>query len=179
MSAASSRLLAFAPLLALLAAGVMFSFAVMRGAPARPSALIGHQAPPLTLQKLDGVTVPELTEQDLSGGTTVVNFWASWCAPCLVAMPHLIALQKDYGPLGLQVVGISMDDSAVPAKAVAARFAFNYPLLLGDARLGARFGGVLGLPEEILVGRNGKILKIWSGEVTPAELDRAIKTAIN
>jgi cytochrome c biogenesis protein CcmG/thiol:disulfide interchange protein DsbE len=137
----------------------------------------------------EGSPLPQFARADLSGRpfdsaglrgkVVLIDFWASWCAPCMIAMPHLIGMQKKYGPRGLQVVGISMDDSPAPAKAVAGRFAFNYPLLLGDAKLGNRFGGVLGLPEEMLVARNGKILKIWSGEVAPAELDRAVQAAIN
>jgi len=134
----------------------------------------GMPLPQLSRPALDGKPIDL---HALRGRVVLIDFWASWCAPCLVAMPHLIALQRNYGQRGLQVVGISMDDSAAAAKAVAAQFAFNYPLILGDAKLGAQFGGILGLPVEMLAGRDGKILKIWTGEVSPAELERAIRAA--
>jgi thiol-disulfide isomerase/thioredoxin len=133
----------------------------------------GAPVPSFARPGLDGRPV------DLSayrGKAILIDFWASWCAPCLVEMPHLIALQDRYRPR-LQVIGISMDDSAAAAKAVAGRFAFNYPLLLGDARLGERFGGILGLPVAILVGRDGKVRNVWRGEVPPTEIDKAVAAA--
>jgi peroxiredoxin len=111
------------------------------------------------------------------GKIVLIDFWASWCAPCIVEMPDLIRLQDGTRARGVQVIGISMDDDPAAAKAVARRFAFNYPLLLGDAKLGMRFGGVLGLPVHMLAGRDGKILKIWTGEVTAAQLGQAVAAA--
>lgn len=135
-----------------------------------------------------GSPVPQLSRADINGKKldlaalrgklVLIDFWASWCPPCMVAIPHLIATQKTYGARGLQVVGISMDDSVAPVKDVARRFAFNYPVLLGDAKLGTRFGGVLGLPVQILVGRDGKIIRIWTGEIPPEQVTKAIQDAL-
>lgn len=134
-----------------------------------------------------GAPVPQFSRPDLAGNridlavyrgkVVLIDFWASWCAPCIVEVPHLIGLQKHFASRGLQIVGISLDDSAAAAKTVTRRFTFNYPVLLGDAKLGNRFGGVLGLPLQILVGRDGRILNIWSGEIAPARLEQAVKAA--
>jgi peroxiredoxin len=134
-----------------------------------------------------GMPVPQFSRPDFAGNpvemsayrgkVVLIDFWASWCAPCLVEMPHLIHLQNRYRSRGLRVIGISMDDSAGAAKAVVGRFPFNYPLLLGDTKLGLRFGGILGLPEEMLVGRDGKILHVWRGEIPAASIDAAVKAA--
>ena len=135
-----------------------------------------------------GSSVPAMSRADmhgrpvdlaaLQGKLILIDFWASWCPPCIVEIPRLIAMQETYGPRGLQVVGISMDDSAQPVRDVAKRFAFNYPVVLGDAKLGSEFGGVLGLPVQMLVGRDGRILKIWTGEIAPGAVEQAVKAAL-
>jgi thiol-disulfide isomerase/thioredoxin len=135
-----------------------------------------------------GATAPEFARPDIQGKPfdlkalrgrfVLLDFWASWCAPCVVEIPHLIDLQQRYGLRGLQVVGISLDESITPVKAVARRFAFNYPVLLGDAKLGENYGGILGLPVQFLVGPDGKILRIWKGELSPAVLEKTLKAAL-
>jgi len=135
-----------------------------------------------------GDTAPQFSRTDLQGHPfdlkaqrgkiVLVDFWASWCAPCIVAIPHLSQLQKKYGARGFQVVGISMDDSANTTKETMQKFRFNYPVVLGDAKLGNLYGGVLGLPQQFLIGADGKILAIRSGDFPPAALDKAIAAAL-
>lgn len=114
----------------------------------------------------------------LRGKVVLIDFWATWCAPCMIEIPHLIDLKKRYAARGFEIIGVSFDDSAAPVKAAARRFAFNYPILLGDAAFGNLYGGVLGLPMQFLVGRNGKILHVWTGEVSPAVLEKQIASAV-
>jgi peroxiredoxin len=118
----------------------------------------------------DGAIVDSAT---LRGKVVLIDFWASWCAPCLVEMPDLIRLQDRMRARGVQVIGIAMDDDPAAARAAARRFIFNYPVLQGDAKLGIQFGGVLGLPVHMLAGRDGRILRVWTGEVTAAQLEQA------
>ena len=135
-----------------------------------------------------GDAAPQFSRTDLQGHPfdlkaqrgkiVLVDFWASWCAPCIVAIPHLSQLQKKYGARGFQVVGISMDDSANTTKETMQKFRFNYPVVLGDAKLGNLYGGVLGLPLQILVGADGKVLAIRSGEFPPNALDKEIAAAL-
>jgi peroxiredoxin len=87
-------------------------------------------------------------------------------------------LQKKYGARGFQVVGVSMDDSAAVTKETMQKIRFNYPVVLGDAKLGNLYGGVLGLPLQFLVGADGKVLAISSGEVAPTALDKEITAAL-
>ena len=108
----------------------------------------------------------------------VIDFWASWCPPCIIAIPNLGRLQDQYGKRGFQVVGVSMDDSADTTRETMARIPFKYPVVQGDAKFGNLYGGVLGLPLQYLVGRDGKILAIWSGEVPFARLNRDIDAAL-
>ena len=129
---------------------------------------------PFTVKALDG---SDVSPASLRGKVVIVNFWATWCPPCREEIPDLIALQAKYKDQ-LQIIGVSMDDDAAAAKEVAGRFAFNYPLLMGDAKFGHRYGGILGLPSAFLIGRDGKIVKILRGELKPGELDRAIQSAL-
>ena len=112
------------------------------------------------------------------GKIVLIDFWASWCPPCIVAIPGLGRLQDQYAKRGFQVVGVSMDDSADTTKETMAKIAFKYPVVQGDAKFGNLYGGVLGLPLQYLIGREGKILAIWSGEVPLARLNRDIDAAL-
>jgi peroxiredoxin len=112
------------------------------------------------------------------GKIVLIDFWASWCPPCIVEIPHLGQLQKQYGGRGFQVVSVSMDDSAAITKETMRKIPFNYPVMLGDAKFGNLYGGVLGLPLQYLVGADGKILTIWSGELPPARLDNGVAAAL-
>jgi len=115
----------------------------------------------------------------LRGKIVLVDFWASWCPPCIIAIPHLGQLQKKYGARGFQVVGVSMDDSANVTKQTMREIPFHYPVVLGDAKLGNLYGGVLGLPQQFLIGADGKILAIRSGDFPPTALDKEIAAALN
>jgi thiol-disulfide isomerase/thioredoxin len=133
-----------------------------------------------------GDTAPQFVRTDLQGHlfdlrrgkVVLIDFWASWCAPCILAIPHLSQLQEKYRARGFQVVGVSMDDSANTTKETMQKIRFNYPVLLGDAKLGNLYGGVLGLPLQILVGADGKVLAIRSGEFPPNALDQEIAAAL-
>jgi thiol-disulfide isomerase/thioredoxin len=56
------------------------------------------------------------------GKVALLDFWASWCAPCLVKTPHFVEWQRDYGPLGLQVIGISMDDDETSTRTIYTKY---------------------------------------------------------
>ena len=133
-----------------------------------------------------GNLAPQFSRIDLQGHpfdlrrgkVVLIDFWASWCPPCIIAIPHLSQLQKKYGARGLQVIGISMDDSADITRETMRNIRFDYPVILGDAKLGNLYGGVLGLPLQFLVGADGKILAIRSGEFPPDALDKEIAAAL-
>ncbi len=100
------------------------------------------------------------------GRVVLLTFWATWCAPCQIEMPHFVLWQQELGPQGFQVVAISMDDDAAPVLSLARRRHVNYPVIMGDERLGALYGGVLGLPVTFLINRQGNIAAIFKGETS-------------
>lgn len=154
---------------AFLLAALLIAPAFAHAAPLNP----GAQAPLFSRPDFAGRAV---SLQAYRGKLVLLDFWASWCAPCLEAIPHLIALQKS-DAAKLQVIGVSMDDAPGDALKLSKRYAFNYPLLMGDAKFGSLYGGILGLPVVFLIGRDGKVLKVWRNDVTPQELTRAIAAA--
>jgi thiol-disulfide isomerase/thioredoxin len=98
------------------------------------------------------------------GKVVLLDFWATWCAPCEVEMPSFVAWQKKYGPQGLQIIGISMDDDPALVRSLYSKLKLNYPVAMGDVKLGNLYGGVLGLPVTYLIDRHGMIRAEFQGE---------------
>jgi cytochrome c biogenesis protein CcmG/thiol:disulfide interchange protein DsbE len=98
-----------------------------------------------------------LTLSVYKGKVVLLDFWATWCAPCREEIPHFVEWQTKYQDQGFQVLGISMDDGPKPVRQFYREFNMNYPVVLGDEKLANAYGGILGLPVSILVGRDGRI----------------------
>lgn len=128
-------------------------------------------APDFSLPDLSGQQIRLSTYR---GKVVLLDFWATWCVPCREEIPHFIELQRRYAGQGLQIVGISMDDSADPVRDYYARFGMNYPVLMGNAKIGELYGGVLGLPIAFVVGRDGRIYAKHTGATDTSTLEREI-----
>lgn len=105
------------------------------------------------------------------GHLLLVNFWASWCAPCRHEMPDLQATAKRFAAKGLSVVGVAVDDPA-PAQRFAREVGVSYPLLYGhkaaDELLAACSAGLQGLPLSVVIGRDGKVCARHAGGLDQA-----------
>jgi cytochrome c biogenesis protein CcmG, thiol:disulfide interchange protein DsbE len=134
--------------------------------------LVNQKAPAFARRDLNG---RDLSLPSFRGKVVLLNFWATWCAPCQLEMPVFAAWQKQYGPLGLQIVGISMDDDPAPAREIVSRMKLNYPVAMGDAALGERYGGVLGLPLTYLIDRNGIVRARFQGETDMNSIVKTLK----
>ena len=104
----------------------------------------------------------------------LLDFWATWCVPCREEIPHFVELQNRYRDRGLQIVGISMDDGPEPVRDFYQRFHINYPVVMGNARIGELYGGVLGLPIAFLVDPDGRIYSKHSGATDISVIEREI-----
>src|SRR5579862_2558785 len=112
-------------------------------------------APDFSLQSLDGKTTHL---SDFRGKAVLLNFWATWCGPCKIEMPWLVDMQKKYGPQGLQIVGVAMDDTDdKEIGEFAHKMGVNYIVLKGSEKVGDLYGGVDRLPLTYYLDRSGKI----------------------
>ena len=135
----------------------------------------GNLAPDFTLTDLDG---RKLTLSDYRGKVVLLDFWATWCGPCRTEIPHFVEMQNTYGPQGFQVIGISMDDDAKPVREFAQHYKLNYPVAVGDDKLADRFGGVLGLPVNFIIDRQGRIHAKYLGATDVSVFDEAVKNVL-
>ena len=163
--------------LAVLAAAIG-GYAQHRQQPAATdSAWIGQPAPALTLPDLDG-RVHRLS--DYRGQRVLLNFWASWCGPCLDEMPTLNRAQAKFGEKGAIVVGIAMDEPA-RIRAFLAMHPVSYPILLG--RLGSpsttlQLGDIHEvLPYSVLIDADGSILATHAGALSAPQLKQWLASA--
>lgn len=112
------------------------------------------------------------------GKVLIVNFWATWCPPCLEEIPQFIKLQEKYGKQGLQFVGIAIDQKD-KVEAYAKQTGINYPILNGEAdaiELSRKAGNRLGaLPYTLIIGRTGEVVASELGGLTEAKLEPVIK----
>ena len=127
----------------------------------------------------DGFVREDLSGKKVSlsgyrGKVVLLNFWATWCAPCVIEIPAFARWQSRYGGQGLQVIGISMDDDAPPVRAMYRRLKVNYPVAMGDETIGELYGGVLGLPVTYLIDRKGRIVSRYQGEADLKRLGREV-----
>ncbi len=137
----------------------------------------GQPAPDFELKDLNGNTV---RFADLRGKAVLLNFWATWCPPCKVEIPWFIELQKQYGPQGLQIVGVAMDDAGPDAVAKFARdMGINYTVLFGNDKVADAYGGVQALPTSFYIGRDGKFVSRVYGLVSHGEVESNIRAALH
>jgi thiol-disulfide isomerase/thioredoxin len=136
---------------------------VAAAAPARaqdnPHKLVGHPAPAFALKDFQQKTI-HLSQY--RGKVILLNFWASWCAPCQAEMPTFAQWQSQYRGK-LQVIGVNMDDEMPKAEAVARKLKVNYPLVVGTAHMGEAYGGIYGLPVTFLIDAHGRIRAEYQG----------------
>jgi len=136
----------------------------------------GTQAADFSVKDVQGKT---FHLSDYKGKWVLVNFWATWCPPCLHEIPELIALQTAHKGKDLQVIGLAMDSGT--SKVVAAfakKQGINYPVALSDRTLEAQIakGGIEGLPTSFLYDPQGELVSYRVGEITRASIEDYLKS---
>jgi thiol-disulfide isomerase/thioredoxin len=142
-----------------------------RSANRRPARAELSLAPDFSLPDLKG---GHLKLSAYRGRVVFLDFWATWCDPCREEIQHFIELQNKYGAQGLQIIGISMDDDPEPVRDYYQRFKMNYPVVMGNAKIGELYGGVLGLPIAFVIGRDGRIYDKHIGAIDVAIFENEI-----
>jgi len=159
---------------------LVFGFHMARRSGATASAvgdMKGRLAPEFALESLEGKTVHL---SDYRGKAVLLNFWATWCEPCKIEMPWFVDLQKQYGPEGLQIVGVAMDDASHDDIAkFAQKMGVNYPILIGKEAVGDSFGGVQFLPATFYIDREGKVVDKIFGLKGRGEIEDDVKKVLS
>jgi len=171
-----------AALVALMAGALLYAVRMPAQSPP-PAAQKIPQPKVLEVETHPSFTLPDIsgTPRDFSewdGKNRIVNFWATWCAPCRREIPLLKAFQDEQSGNGFQVIGIAVDfPDAVANYAEAAQF--NYPVLVGeqDAMAVAESSGVqfVGLPFTMFVASDGELLSAYIGELHQTHLDQIVE----
>ncbi|NYF79479.1 thiol-disulfide isomerase/thioredoxin [Granulicella arctica] len=138
--------------------------------------LRGKAAPAFTLVSLDGKKV---SLADYKGRPVLVNFWATWCAPCKLEMPWFEEFRAKYAGQGFEVLGIAEDDAGKDEIAKAAKkLGTTYPILLTDGKVSPAYGGIDYLPESFYINAKGVVVEQTAGLGSKDEIEANIKKAI-
>ena len=155
-------------------------------APQFLSPLMNKPAPDFTLQDLSGKKV---SLSSYKGKAVLINFWATWCAPCKIETPWIIDLRNQYAAQGFEVLGISADDLDLNDKqklaeekqqiaATVQQMHIPYPVLLNGDSLSQSYGGLDELPTSFFLDRNGTVVATQVGLTSKDELEGNIRKAL-
>jgi cytochrome c biogenesis protein CcmG/thiol:disulfide interchange protein DsbE len=165
---------AIALLVALVA---LFAQSVLQGS-ATVAAELGDgkrpQAPNFTLPRLSGSG--DVSLKSFRGKVVLLNFWASWCAPCRDEATLFTQIQSQYGPRGVVVVGVDSQDFASAARSFARQYHVNYTLVRDSSNdVTTRWGVSSGFPVTFVINRQGAVQKVFVTQVTGSMLQRAMR----
>lgn len=135
----------------------------------------GKPAPALALKSFDGKRTLSLA--DLSGQVVLLDFWGTFCPPCVAALPELQALHDKYASRGFAVVGVTVDDRAALVAKATSRAKVTYPILQATPQVWSAYK-VNALPSLVLVGRDGRIVKRYGAEADRAAMLAEIEKAL-
>ncbi len=117
-------------------------------------------APDFSLQAVGGQTVKLSAYR---GKVVLLDFWATWCPPCRVAIPHIMELQQAFGSQGFQAIGLDLDENLEDLDAFLKKTPVNYPIAHADETVRESFGGITAIPQVFLIDKKGKIRERFQG----------------
>jgi peroxiredoxin len=147
----------FRPLRAFVTAVLLGAAAVVSAQAATPPSA---GAPDFTLPSLGG---PNLRLQEQRGRVVMVNFWATWCGPCRVEMPHLARLYEKYRGSGFVVLAVNIDEDPRKAADLATKLGLRFPVLLDTEKKVSRMYDLSTMPSTVLIDRDGRVRHVHRG----------------
>jgi thiol-disulfide isomerase/thioredoxin len=140
---------------------------------AAPGAMLDPEAaaPDFIVHDLAGA---EISSKDYAGKIMVIDFWATWCGPCLTEIPHYNSLHADYVDQGVEMLGITLQSGSAeqvedwiarPIRVGTMEFKLEYPIVMGNSEVETSWGPIYGFPMTYLVDSNWKIRKKWMGAI--------------
>jgi len=134
-------------------------------------------APGFSLKDMGG---NQLNLADYKGKVVLLDFWATWCGPCRMEIPGFVELQQRYRDQGFTVIGVLTEDDPANVPEFASEMSkegvtMNYPVVVGDDKLGDLYGGFVGLPTAFLIGRDGRIYAKHEGAAPVSVFENEVK----
>ncbi|MDQ1640097.1 MAG: hypothetical protein QOF62_3436 [Pyrinomonadaceae bacterium] len=145
-------------------------------APVAPLAQTPRPAPALKLKSIKGST---FRLEDYKGSVVLINFWATWCAPCRTEIPELIKWQREYRRDGLQIIGVTYPPQTLAeVRRFARKTKVNYPVTLGTKATKLLFTESETLPMTVVIDRAGNVRAVIEGVIFPEEFEEKIKALL-
>ena len=161
----------------LLGAALVFGLFVLPMMKPAAGPLVGKQAPDFNLEVIHGGSPgSRIRLSDLRGRTVVLDFWASWCAPCREQAPILDALSREYSPDSVSVIGVNTDDALEAARRFASQNNLSYPSVRDEGDVFLQYQG-RGLPTLAVVDPHGKLVAVESRLMGRREIEQLVETA--
>ncbi|MCX6150542.1 MAG: redoxin domain-containing protein [Ignavibacteriales bacterium] len=134
----------------------------------------GKMAPDFELKTCDG---KKLKLSDFKGKVILLDFWATWCAPCRRGIPDLVALKNEYKNKGLEIIGVSLDQDNTIANVLPfiKEFKINYPVVYYNMDIIQNYGGIESIPTSFIINKDGKVVKSYIGLTEKAIYNKEIK----
>ena len=154
---------------------VLVATADAQNLPAQPcEPLAGPANLEFTLKDLNG---RDVRLSDYRGKVLMVNFWATWCAPCRIEIPGLKDLHARYSGRGLEVIGIDVDEPASTIRPYVREMQMNYPVLIGQGREDVKdaLGPLVGVPTTLVIDRSGTVCKRYVGFALTSTLEDLVR----
>jgi peroxiredoxin len=143
--------------------------------PQLPPMASGSTAPSFGLEAVEGGF---LGPQEFRGKVVILDFWATWCSPCKREIPDFVALQTEYGPRGLQILGVALDEP-VAVKEFVRSAGINYPVVYGTDEVARLYGGVSGIPTTLVIDQNGTIVRRYEGFRSREVFERDVRQLLS
>jgi len=120
----------------------------------------------------------EISPKTLRGKVALLDFWATWCAPCRQEIPHFNQLYAKYRSCGFVIVGLALDEDAAAIPAFRQQIPIKYPIALSSIGVQQQFGGINVYPTAFLIDRDGRIVKKYPGFSYPEEFEEDVRALL-
>ena len=138
-------------------------------------ALVGKAAPDFKLNGMDGQPV---SMSDQKGSVVVLDFWATWCGPCRASLPGLNKMYKELQGKGMKAFAVDLEESKEKIQPVKAQLIPDIPVLLDEKSEVAKQYGVTGIPQTVVIGKDGNVKKVFIGSGNEAKIKQAVEAVL-